>query len=329
MDLGARRPRIRGMDRRGFLGASAVGLLAPRALAGRLGGTPVALVTADLESHIVAVELGTGRRLRTIPTLPGPRSIERVGDAAVVAHTEEGAVSILDGATLRVRRVLPRFVEPRYTVASPEGRYAFVSDSGTGQLVVLDVLRGIVVARVRVGGPARHLSLRPDGRRLWVSLGSKAREIAVLDVRDPARPRLVRRFSPPWLAHDVGFGPRSRVWVTSGDRRELALYDAASGRLVRRLPAGAPPQHVTFLGSRAYVTSGDDGTLEVRSATTGVVHRTTRVPLGSYNVQEGWGVLLTPSLERGTLCIAAADGRLLHRLTAARSSHDACFAMAR
>ncbi|HEV8248655.1 MAG TPA: hypothetical protein VGQ15_01660 [Gaiellaceae bacterium] len=316
------------MDRRGFLAASAVGLLAPRALAARLGGTPVALVTADLESHVVAFELATGRRLREIPTLPGPRSIERVGDAAVVAHTEEGVVSILDGATLRVRRVVDRFQEPRYTAASPEGRYAFVSDSLAREVAVLDVLRGVVVARVAVGGPARHISLRPDARRLWVSLGSKAREVAVVDVRAPSRPRLVRRFAPPWLAHDVGFAPGGLVWVTSGERRELALYEAGSGRLLRRLPAGAPPQHVTFLGARAYVTSGDDGTLEVRSARTAAVLRTTRVPTGSYNVQEGWGLVLTPSLERGTLCIAAADGRMLHRLQAARSSHDACFAMA-
>jgi DNA-binding beta-propeller fold protein YncE len=318
------------MDRRAFLGVSALGLLAPRALAARLGGTPVGLVTADLESHVVAVELSTGRRLRTIPTLPGPRSIEQVGNAAVVAHTEAGAVSILDGPTLRIRRVLTAFAEPRYTAASAEGRYAFVSDSAAGEVVVLDVVRGLVAARVPVGGPARHLSLRPDGRRLWVALGSKARHVAVVDVREPARPRLVRRFAPPWLAHDVGFAPRGEaVWVTSGSRRELALYEAVAGRLVRRLPAGAPPQHVTFLGGRAYVTSGDDGTLEVRSAGSGAVFRSTRIPTGSYNVQEGFGVVLTPSLSRGTLCIADRDGRLLHRLAAARSSHDACFVMSR
>lgn len=317
------------MDRRAFLAVSVSGLFAPHALAARLGGTPVALVTADLESHVVAVERATGRRLRELPTLPGPRSIARVGGAAVVAHTGEGAVSILDGARLRVRRVVGGLQEPRYTAASRKGRYAFVSDSRAHEVAVLDVPRGAVVARVAVGGPARHISLRPDGRRLWVSVGSKAREIAVVDVREPSRPRLVRRFAPPWPAHDVGFGPAGLVWVTSGDRHEVALYEADSGRLVRRLQAGAPPQHVTFLGRRAYVASGDDGTLEVRSAATGAVLRTTLVPAGSYNVQEGWGVVLTPSLERGTLCIAAADGRILHRLRAARSSHDACFVMAR
>jgi hypothetical protein len=331
------------MDRRGFLAASAAGLLfpkqvlrtswgpletAPQVLAARLGGTPVALVTADLESHVVAVELASGRRLRAIGTLPGPRSIERVGDAAIVAHTTEGAVSILDGARLRVRRVVDGFQEPRYTAATAEGRYAFVSDSLAHEVAVLDVVRGAVVARVAVGGPARHISLRPDGRRLWVSLGSKAWEIAVVDVREPARPRLIRRFAPPWLAHDVGFGPDGLVWVSSGDRRELALYEAASGRLLRRVAAAAPPQHVTFLGRRAYVTSGADGTLEVRSSSSGAVLRTASVPTGSYNVQDGWGVVVTPSLDRGTLCIAGADGRILRRLRAARSSHDACFAMA-
>jgi DNA-binding beta-propeller fold protein YncE len=316
------------MDRRGFLVSSAAGLLTPRALVARLGGTPVALVTADLESHVVAVELATGRRLREIATLPGPRSIERVGDAAVVAHTQEGAVSILDGTRLRVRRVVDAFEEPRYVAASREGRFAFVSDSRTHEVVVLDVLRGAVVARVAVGGPARHISLRPDGRRLWVSLGSRAREIGVVDVREPSRPRLVRRFAPPWLAHDVGFSPGGLVWVTSGDRHELALYQASSGQLLGRLRGGAPPHHVTFLDGRVYVTTGADGTLEVRSAATGAVLRTTRVPTGSYNVQDGCGVALTPSLEQGTLCIAAADGRILHRLHAARSSHDACFAMA-
>ena len=318
------------MDRRAFLALSAAGLVAPRALAAELGGTAVALVTADLESRLVAIELATGRRVKTIPTLPDPRAIERVGGVAVVAHTEQGALTLVDAATLRVRRVLRGFAELRYAVASPEGRYAYVTDSGSGEVVVVDVVRGRVVARVRVGGPARHLSLSPSGRRLWTALGTKARQVAALDVRDPLRPRLARRFTPPWLAHDVGFAPSGgRVWVTSGASRELVVYDLRTGRVVRRLAAGAPPQHVTFIGGLAYVTSGDDGTLEVRSAADGGLRSTTRVPLGSYNVQDGWGRVLTPSLALGTLCIADRRGRILHRVRAARSSHDACFVMTR
>jgi hypothetical protein len=148
-------------------------------------------------------------------------------------------------------------------------------------------------------------------------------------VSRPERPRLRRTFGPPWLAHDVGSTPGGRrVWITSGDRRELAIYGARSGRPLRRLRADAPPQHVTFAGGRAYVTSGDDGLLRVH-ALDGSLLRTTRVPAGSYNVQQGEGVVLTPSLSQGMLCVVSPGGSLLRHVQAARSSHDACFVMSR
>lgn len=314
------------MDRRAFLAATAVGFAAPRAL---FGGTPVALVTADLESRILAYELPGMKRLRAIPTAPFPRAIEQVGNTAIVAHSEVGIVTLVDGATLSVRKVLRGFAEPRYAVASHDGRFAYLTDSGAGEVVAIDVLAGRVVGRVDVGGPARHLSPNRAGRRLWVALGMKARHVAVVDVSEPARPRLVRRFEPPWLAHDVGFATRDRVWVTSGNAREIALYDPRTGALVRRLPAGAPPQHVTFLPGGAFLTSGDDGTLELRGLRDGLVIRRSRIPIGSYNVQEAGGLVLTPSLSAGTLCVADRRARVIRRVQAARSSHDACFVMAR
>ena len=321
------------MNRREFVAAAAAApflLRSGDALARLGGGTPYALVTADTEAHVAVVYLTTRKVVRRILTLAGPRSIEsdRRGRFAVVAHTAGGAVSIIDGWTLQVRHVLRGFSEPRYTAISPDGRHAFVSDSKLGEVVTVDVAKGRIVGRGRVLGPARHLSLSPDGKTLWVSLGTKAAEIFVVDVSTPAAPRGVRRFRPPFLAHDVGFEPDGRrVWVTSGDRGALARY-TASGRLLQRLSADAPPQHVTFSGDRAYVTSGDDSSLHVHALRDGRVLRTTAVPVGSYNVQEGWGFVFTPSLERGTLCILDERGRLLRQLRVAASSHDACFVMA-
>jgi hypothetical protein len=317
------------MSRRAFIVAAGAALLAPDAFARSLGGTPVALVTADLESRIVAVELNTGRRVATIPTLPGPRSIQSVGNVAVVAHTAHGALSLVDGARLRIGRVIHGLAEPRYAAGSPDGRHAFVTDSAFGGLVVVDVIRGRIVGRIELGGPARHVSVDPAGRHLWAALGTKADRIAIVDVRDPVRPRLIGRIRPAFLAHDVGFAPGGKlVWVTSGAKREAAIFDSRTGRAVVRMPAGAPPQHVTFAGDRAFVTSGDDGTLRVHSATTGRSLGGSEIPSGSYNVQEGWGRILTPSLSRGTLCILDGKGRRLRRLHLARSSHDACFVLA-
>ena len=308
------------MNRREFLAAAAA---APFAL--RAGGRrPLALVTADLASAVVVVDPYAGRVLRRIATRPDPRSIERVGETAVVAHTATDEVSLVRGFT--VRHVLRGFGEPRYTAGSPDGRYAYVTDSGHADLAVVDVIRARVVAGVHLGGWPRHVSIDPTGRTLWVALGTAARDLAVVDVTRPAHPRHVGTVRPPFRLHDVGFVPGTRhVWVTSGDRDELAIHDARTGHVLRTLAAGSPPQHVAFDHGRAFVTSGDDGTLRVH-ALNGQLLRVTTIPVGSYNVQRGPGRVLTPSLAHGTLCVLDEAGDVMRRVHVATSSHDACFA---
>jgi DNA-binding beta-propeller fold protein YncE len=315
------------MDRRRFLlGAAALPLAVasePGALAARLGGTPVAYVTADLESHVVVIDLDAARIVRRIETGPGPRSIESVHDwRAVVAHTEHGVVTILDAATSRIRFELDGFAAPRYTAAHPRLPLAYVTDSEREEIVVLDARNGRVVARARVPGPARHVSASPDGRALWTSLGTKAARVAVLDTSDPRRPRLVRTIAPPFLAHDVAFAPDGRAaWVTSGDEGRIAVY--RHGRSVEVIDAGAAPQHVTFARAKVFVASGDDGSVR-RHRLDGTLVRETRVPVGSYNVTFGWSRVLTPSLAKGTLSVLDGNARISTVVHAARAAHDAC-----
>lgn len=271
-------------------------------------------MTADTEAQVVVVGMTSGRIVRRIPTAPSPFSIERVGGTAVVAHTVSGRVTVLG------RHVVEGFGEPRYTAAAPDGRHAFVSDSGHTELVTVDVVRGTIVGRVKLSQWPRHVSLARDGRTLWVSLGTASNEIAVVDVADPTRPRHVGTVKPPFLAHDVGFAPSGRAWITAGEASTIAVHGGPV------LPADGAPQHVTFLGDRAYVTSGADGTLRVYHEPTARLLATTRVPVGSYNVQFAAGRVLTPSLDRGTLCVLDAAGRVRETVRVAPSSHDACLA---
>jgi DNA-binding beta-propeller fold protein YncE len=296
------------MDRRSFLLAAAA---APFALR---GGVAYAYVTADTESRVAVVDLRSGIVVHRIPTRPGPRSVERVGDVAVVAHTAIGAVSILDG--FGVRHVLETFEEPRYTAGARDGRHAFVTDSGRVELLTVDVVRGEVVGRVKLRLWPRHLSLSRDGRTLWVGLGTASPELAVVDVSDPRRPRLKGSVRPAFAVHDVGFAPSGRVWVTAGEDSRISAH----GRV---LAADGAPQHVTFLGGHAFVTSGNDGTLRVYDEASARLLHTTVVPVGSYNVQFRDGRVLTPSLNAGTLCVLDAGGRIVQRTRVAASCHDA------
>jgi DNA-binding beta-propeller fold protein YncE len=327
-DLPRPNGRISDMNRREFVLAAAGAALSVRgssAFGSLLGGTPLAYVTADLESHVVALDLGTARVVDRIRTGPGPRSIEAVrGTIAVVAHTEHGVVSLLD-ARGRLRTEVERFAAPRYTAVHPRLPYAYVTDSEREEIVVLDADRGRVLWRTAVPGPARHISLGPDGRTLWAALGTTADRVAILDVSHPRRPRLRRTLSPPFLAHDVVFSPRGyAVWVTSGDSPELALY-SLDGRVRRVIAAGAPPQHVAFGSEKAFVASGDDGTVR-RHRLDGSLVREVRVPVGSYNVtfDPAGGRVVSPSLARGTISVLDRNGRVQAVQRVARAAHDSC-----
>src|SRR5436305_15050556 len=206
------------MDRRRFLLAAAAAPFAlceaPAALA---AAAPLAFVTADTEAHVAVVDLSVGTVRGRIETKPGPRSVERVGGVAVVAHTAVGAVSVLEG--YEVRHALEGFEEPRYTAAARDGRHAFVTDSGRVELATVDVLRGEVVARLKLRLWPRHLSLSRDGRTLWVGLGTASPELAAVDVAHPRSPRLHGYKRPRFLAHDVGFAPSGRLWIPAGQAR--------------------------------------------------------------------------------------------------------------
>jgi hypothetical protein len=339
VDLVEVEPRTTCMDRRRFLAAATALPLAlaldPLALAGRLKGSPVGLVTADLESHVVVLDLGTARSVRRIETGPGPRAIElvrsRFGSAVVVVHTVHGAVTLMGTESLSVRSRLEGFQRPRYVSRGAfTGRIgtpviAYVTDSEAEEVVTLDVLgEGRVLWRTPVPGPARHISSSPDGKTAWIALGSKAERIAVLDAEDPRRPRLVRTIEPPFLAHDVVFAPGGKhVWVTSGAGHRVAVYRADTREIVRVLAADRAPQHVAFAGQYAFVASGDDGTVRVHRLNGDLVRRD-EVPLGSYNVTFGAHHAITPSLSRGTVAVLDDTGRVRAVRHIARAAHDAC-----
>ena len=171
-----------------------------------------------------------------------------------------------------------------------------MSDSGHGELAVIDLRAGRVVRRVEVGAGARHLTLDPRGRTLWIALGSTAAALVVVDVADPLAPRVVRRIAPPFGAHDVAFSPSGRrVWVTGGRVPRVALYDADAGAAQRQphtIAAGVAPQHVTFGPHAAYVASGEGRSLTVHALADGRPRGRAVIPLGSYNVARGAGHVL-------------------------------------
>lgn len=300
--------------------------------AARQGGEPVALVTAETQNQLIAVDLPSGKILRRLPMPADPQNVEAGPRNAVVVSTRAGAVTLVDVFTLRIRKTIRGFASPHIAALSLDGRYAYVTDDARGQLVRIGLAHGRIVNRLFVGLGAHHMAISPDGRQIWIALGERARSITVVDT---ARMRVIAHIVPVGAAHDLAFAPGgARVWVTHDDLSTITLYDARSRKPVKTLAAGSPPQHVVFseftLNNSnpqhyAYVTSGYEGRLRVFYAESHKLLRTLAVPHGSFNASTRLGLFVTASLLGGTLAEleAAPPWQRLKTTTVAPAARDA------
>ena len=261
--------------------ATAVAIVTSSLNAARAGGTPVALVTAETENSLLAISLDDGHVLRRVALPADPENVVAgVGATAVVVSARGHAVTLLDWRTLKVLKVLSDFGAPHLAAVAPTGKWAYVSDDARGQLVTIELASRRVVDRLAVGTGAHHLTISPDGRRLWLALGEQARTLVIVDTTKPGRPRILRRFDPGITVHDLAFSPDGRqVWLTSASSQSVTVVDAHSARRLFAVAAGRPPQHVTFnqtvskLSRFAYITRGYSSRIEMVDTRSGRVLR--------------------------------------------------------
>jgi YVTN family beta-propeller protein len=280
---------------------------------------PVALVAAETSNQVIAVSLGPhgGRVLGRVHLVDPLMVAAPLHGPAVVLSPATGAVTLLAWHSLRPLEVFHGFRDPQVARVAPGERFAYVADGGAGDLSVIDLTRQRIVHRLHVGAGAHHMSFSPDGTRLWIALGEVATTIVRLDTSDLARPRIAGRLHPRFPGHSIGFAPDGRtVWVSSARAPYVTVYDAATGKVVKVIPAARAPQEVAFSGARALLTSGYGSSLQAVLWRTYRRLGTVRMPYGSFNLATFGGQVVTSSLFTGQ--VVALRGGTLHRFWTAK-----------
>jgi DNA-binding beta-propeller fold protein YncE len=282
-----------------------------------------ALVTDQTRNRLLVVAIPSGRVVRQVIVRGDPTYVAAAGNVVVVVSSEAGTVSLLDRRSLRVVKVFHRFSAPHIPAVSPDGRYAYVTDDASGMLAAVRLQDRRLIRRVFVGEGAHHLAFSPDQRGVWVALSQAAQTLVLLATGDPGHPRVIGHLQPPFLAHDLLFAPAGKtVWVTSADTSYVGVFSSRTRRLLFRMPAGLPPQHLVFANGYVYITSGYGSSIEQVDPHTGRIRRRAAAPYGSFDLDAAGGYVVTASLLRGTVAIYDARLRLIRVRKLAPSTED-------
>ena len=203
------------------------------ALRGGGDGSAQRTVALDLaKDSLVAFSPG-GRGPEVAIPLPGrPTSVAAVGGRVFVATVDSATLTVVDGRTRRIVRVVPLQITPAAVAAA--GNRVWVADRRRGVVVKFDAgyerpTARIAYPRARASGPAglnvrEPVSVASDGSAVWVTDGS--RRLTRIDARSDA----VAQF-PAGRTLDGVVSGAGAVWAFSSKTATVVRIDTRTGAI--------------------------------------------------------------------------------------------------
>jgi YVTN family beta-propeller protein len=121
----------------------------------------------------------------TIPVGAGAEGYDLSPDGRElwVANAQAGTVSVIDVAAKKVAETLTvAFRSANRLKFTPDGKYAFISDLGGTEVIVMDAATRKEIKRIDVGGGAAGIQMSADGARAFIAVGAR-NGVAIIDVR--------------------------------------------------------------------------------------------------------------------------------------------------
>src|SRR5437879_6560671 len=201
-------------------------------------------------------------------------------DRVYTADQTSNTISVIDPAenkllgVIRLGDPVPGALSPLYKGQllvhglgySPDGKTLAVVSVGSNSVTLIDTATNKVKDVVYVGRSPHEPFFTPNGRELWVTVRGEN----YVSVIDPVRMKETRRIE---VANGPGmtmFGPDGKyAFVCSSFTPELAVIDAASHKIIKKIPQVSPFSPniaVTPENDEVWITLKDVGRVQIYSA---------------------------------------------------------------
>lgn len=196
---------------------------------------------SDTLTVVLANARDTPDRVYAIPTGQKGSHMLAVykGDTAYVANMVSASVSVIDLDGQAPTRNVPVGAEPEGIALSPDGRRLWVTDRKGDAVHVFDARTMRRMSKLPTGAVPIRVLLSPDGRTAATS-NYGAGTLSLFDTASMKPTRTIRVSGDPKRAQVTILFSRNgrRLYVAETASNQVAEVDMASGRVLRRLPAG-------------------------------------------------------------------------------------------
>jgi YVTN family beta-propeller protein len=229
------------------------------AYVGDFGGVPNTLSIVDLNDP------GTPTALKLDPFYkPHGMAITKDGKKLYVTCEASRCVVEVDLVARKVLRSFKLDIMNSHMLAlSPDEKLLLVTSQWDGNVMIVDIEKGILERTFATGKGAEGVAVSPDGKEAWV-VNRTVQSLAIIDI--PGRKR-VHKMSCEFNPMRAAMTPDgSLVIITSAMSDELALVDRSQREIVGRIKTGGDfplGLAVSQDGSRVYVTNMNSANVSV------------------------------------------------------------------
>src|SRR6185312_3129127 len=196
-------------------------------------------------NSVSVIDTATNTVVTTLTVGPSPQGLATTPDGASVwVATGDGRMVVIDTATNTIATSFPlTFFNQLLGIAfTPDGAFAYVSNSTAGNCLVVDTATHAVVATIPTGGGPFDSAITPGGATVY-----QANQAGSVSVIDTATNTVVATVPVGGVATGIDVTPDgSFAYVSIASANQVAVIDTATNTVVATVPVGAVPLGLTI-----------------------------------------------------------------------------------
>lgn len=209
-------------------------------------------VTLPLINQVAVVDTRSWKVTNYIDVGTKPKRIAVQPDQQYLWVVDEGGVTVIDRANLKVSAKLATGAGLHDIVISNDNRFAYVSNSESETVSIIDIRKLEKIDDVKVGPGAASMAQSDLSKALYV-VSEVAGTVTVIEQQSH---RVQARMQAKPGARSLRFAPGGRYGFVINTRESLVnIFDTASNRMLHEVNVGKSPDQIIFSDTFAFVRS--------------------------------------------------------------------------